>query len=192
MHEALIDRIIHDEARLQIDRNSSYLRSYPEFLRYFRDLPLIDEHHLIIAANFTYGWMPTILHFKSDQFAEAVAILNRAKTGELLTDAGLFCLIALINNSMVGVSKLLHFINPERYAIWDRRVAAYVRSSPGWTGGYLSYLEMCRSTIAHTEFPPMHHSVNTKVGYPVTGMRAVELVMYTMGGLGAGTEVEEF
>jgi len=132
MHEALIDRIIHDEARLQIDRGSSYLRSYPEFLRYFRDLPVIEYHHLIIAANFTYGWMPTILHFKSDRFAEAVTILNCAKTGDLLTDAELFCLIALINNSMVGVSKLLHFINPEQYAIWDRRVAAYVRSSPGW------------------------------------------------------------
>jgi hypothetical protein len=45
MHEALIDRIIRDEARLQINCNSSYLRSYPEFLRYFRDLPVIDEHH---------------------------------------------------------------------------------------------------------------------------------------------------
>ena len=190
MHEALIDRIIRDEARLQIDRNSSYLRSYPEFLRYFGDLSAIDEHHLIIAANFTYGWMPTILHFKSDRFAEAVAILNRAKMGELLTDDELFCLIALINNSTVGVSKLLHFINPERYAIWDRRVAAYMRSSSDWTGGYLSYLEVCRSTVAHAGFPAMHHSVNTKVGYPVTSMRAIELVMYTIGGLGASAEVE--
>src|SRR3954466_1796348 len=98
MHEALIDRILRDEAHVQIDRGSSYLRSYPEFLRYFRDLPVIDEHHLIIAANFTYGWMPTILHFTSDRFVDAVAMLNRAKAGELLTDAELFCLIALINN----------------------------------------------------------------------------------------------
>jgi hypothetical protein len=188
MYEALIDRILRDEAQVQINRGSSYLRSYPEFLRYFRDLPVIDEHHLIIAANFAYGWMPTILHFKSDGFAEAVALLNRVKTGELLTDDELFCLNALINKSMVGVSKLLHFINPEQYAIWDRRVATYVRSSPGWTGGYLSYLDLCRSTIGHVGFPAMHHSINAKVGYPVTGMRAVELVMYTVGGLSAVVE----
>jgi hypothetical protein len=36
----------------------------------------------------------------------------------------------------------------------------------------------------------MHHSINTKVGYMVTGMRAVELVMYTIGGSGADREEE--
>jgi len=190
MHEALIDRIIRNEPQLQIDRSSSYLRSYPEFLRYFRDLPVIDEHHLIIAANFTYGWMPTILHFKSDRFAEAVAILNRVKTGELLTDDELFCLIALINNSMVGVSKLLHFINPERYAIWDRWVVAYLR---GWLGAqatYFGYLDLCQSVVTQAAFAPIHASISRKIGYPVTGMRAVELMMYTMGRSGLDTEVE--
>lgn len=190
MHEALLARLIHDEAHVQINRSSSYLRSYPEFLRYFRDLPAIEEHHLIIAANFTYGWMPTILRFKSDGFAEAVAIVNRAKLGEPLTDEDLVCLSSLINNSTVGVSKLLHFISPERYPIWDRRVAAYLRSSVGWAGGYLSYLDLCQSIVALAEFSALHRSINAKVGYPVTGMRAAELVMYTVGGSGTGAEVD--
>lgn len=30
------------------------------------------------------------------------------------------------NNSLVGVSKLLHFINPRVYAIWDSRVFSFL------------------------------------------------------------------
>jgi hypothetical protein len=178
IQQLLIERIIHDEARLHIDRGSAYLRSYPEFLRYFQELPSINYHHLIIAANFAYGWMPTTLRFKSDRFDEAVILLNRAKAGELLTDEDLWCLIHLINNSMVGVSKLLHFVNPEQYAIWDSRVDAYLRGYPYWTPAYLGYLELCRSVVAHRTFAAVHASINQKVGYDVSGMRAVELVMY--------------
>jgi len=178
----LIERISRDEAPMQIDQRSAYVRSYPEFLRYFRDLEEIELHHLIIAANFIYGWMPRTLRFKTATFAEAVCILNWAKVGNLLTDADLRCLIALIDNSMVAVSKLLHFINPEQYAIWDSRVAAYLRGSFVSLPAYLGYLELCRSVTAHPAFTPVHDSINEKVGYVVTKMRAVELVMYATGG----------
>jgi hypothetical protein len=36
----------------------------------------------------------------------------------------------------------------------------------------------------------MHHSIITNVGYPVTGLRAIELVIYTMGGSSADMEVK--
>ena len=36
-------------------------------------------YFLIIGINFTYGWMPTILDFRSKNFEEALEILNKAK-----------------------------------------------------------------------------------------------------------------
>jgi hypothetical protein len=178
MLQPLMDFLRADASRLNLDSQSSYLRSYPAFLRYFQELAVIEQHHLIIAANFTYGWMPTILHFKSTSFDEAVVILNRAKTGEQLTDADVSCLIRLINNSTVGVSKLLHWINPAQYAIWDRHVARYLRRTCQWSGNYLAYLALCRSLINQVQFEPIHATVNTQVGYAVPALRAIELVMY--------------
>jgi hypothetical protein len=60
----LIDRIIADE-KVTLVPDDLFLRAYPEFLRYFRDIATIETHHLIIAANFTYGWMPTMLRSRA-------------------------------------------------------------------------------------------------------------------------------
>ena len=61
--EDLVARLIKDEQNLQLDRSdalaSTYLKSYPEFVRYFQQIDLIEAHHLIIAANFTY--QPVVL-----------------------------------------------------------------------------------------------------------------------------------
>jgi hypothetical protein len=62
----------------------------------------------------------------------------------------------VINNSMVGVSKLLHFINPERYAIWDRRVASYPQRTYHWSGAYLDYLALCHTLVGDARFLPVH------------------------------------
>ena len=70
--------------------------------------------------------MPTILNFKSTEFERAVEIINKAKKPERITDDEILILKRLINNSLVGVSKLLHFINPNVYAIWDSRVCNFL------------------------------------------------------------------
>lgn len=57
----------------------SYDISYPEFLKYFNNIKTINKHNLIIGINFTYGWMPTIFDFRSNNFDEAINILNNAK-----------------------------------------------------------------------------------------------------------------
>ena len=55
--------------------------------------------------------MPTIFDFRSEDFDKAVEILNYAKKGVILTVKQLETLKGLFNNSLVGTTKLLHFIN---------------------------------------------------------------------------------
>lgn len=62
----------------------SYDKSYIYFLKYFENKHILTEEDLIISANFTYGWMPTILNFKNTNYTECVDILNKSKQIEIL------------------------------------------------------------------------------------------------------------
>jgi hypothetical protein len=182
-----IERIVRDEETVAFQPDSTYLVSYREFVAYFASLDEITRHHLIIGANFTYGWMPRTLRFRSHEFAPAAAILNDVKRGMPIREDELLLLRNLIDNSMVAVSKLLHFVDPHNYAIWDRRVYSYVNGSYSYyqlrkPRNYLAYLENCREIVVDTRFAPAHASISRKVGYRVTPMRALELVMYWHGG----------
>ncbi len=125
--------------------NSSYQKSYQEFLKYFQSVDIITEHHLIISSHFIYGWMPTILHIDTSNIHRVLTSLNDAKSGRLLTADDLENIKGFMNNSMVGTSKLLHFIHPNIYAIWDSRVFRYMTGkkssySINKPGAYLDYL----------------------------------------------------
>jgi len=186
MRKVTVEHIIRDEASVEFEPGDSYLLSYPEFIAYFANLNEITRHNLIIAANFTYGWMPRILAFKSQEFTAGVAILNAARSRRVIGERELSSLRELIDNSLVGVSKLLHFVNPRLYAIWDRRVCTYVNGSCSHGDiqeprNYLAYLDNCHEIIHDGQFKPVHDSMNKKIGYDVTRCRALELVMYRTG-----------
>jgi hypothetical protein len=76
-----IDKFFKDSKNFEVNDQTYYV-SYPVFLKYFSDIKDdITKHNLIIGINFTYGWMPTIFDFRSDNFDEAIKILNNAKKG---------------------------------------------------------------------------------------------------------------
>ena len=111
-----LDKFLHDCNNFK-GVKQTYDVSYPEFLKYFHDIEKITKHHLVVGINFTYGWMPTIFDFRSDEFDKSIEILNKTKSGFIPTESKLDTLKHLFNNSLVGTSKLLHFINPEKIAI---------------------------------------------------------------------------
>ncbi len=82
LHNITIEKLIVEAENFGIE-NKSDLVSYPEFIKYFSSINKIDKHNLIIGINFTYGWMPTIFDFKTNEIYKnidlAVEILNRAK-----------------------------------------------------------------------------------------------------------------
>lgn len=181
-----LDKFYKDGYNFEIQRQTDYL-SYPEFLKYFNDLKTITRHNLTIGINFTYGWMPTIFDFHSDNFDEALDILNKAKSGIKPTVDNLALLKGLLNNSLVGTTKLLHFINPDNFAIWDSRVYRYLTNKEpydnriGNCNTYLDYLAFCDYLTKQQEFSSLKKSIEKKVGYSMTALRVAELVMYANG-----------
>ena len=181
------DRFINDARKTAIQQRSDFI-SYPEFLKYFKTLDEITKHNLVIGINFVYGWMPTIFDFRSDNFDEAIKILNLAKNGtELITEDDLTLLKGLFNNSLVGSTKLLHFINPDKYAIWDSRVYRYLTNKNNYNqiencNNYLDYLTFCQELIALEGFSSLKNQIEKRVGYSMTPFRIVDLIMYLNGG----------
>lgn len=176
----------------------SYLESYPIFVNYFKEITgEITKEHLIIAAHFVYGWMPTILTLKTENSKKVLELLNRVRDGSLLEEGELKTIKECVNNSMVGTSKLLHFINPEVYAIWDSKVFFYIRRAEDEAidkqistyeikkeQNYRAYLNALQNIIKDIRFEGIYTDVLNKLNKPQLGygaiskLRAAELIMF--------------
>ena len=69
-----------------------------------------------------------------------------------------------INNSLVGLSKLLHFINPQNYAIWDSRIFRFLTEKKSQYGignpkMYLQYLEEIKNIEKENGYPEIHKKI---------------------------------
>ena len=176
------------ENTTEILADDSYIVSYPHLLSYFAGKTSIGAEDVVCGAHMVYGWMPTILELYAKpatlDFLGAAELLSKARDTGTLTDDDLIKLSRLVNNSLVGASKLLHFINPNRFAIWDSKVYSFVFNERphnyrvNQIVKYRDYLETLRELQRDQRFNPFHISMNNKIGYPVSPLRALELVMY--------------
>lgn len=163
----------------------NYLKSYPYFLRYFEKLEIITLENLIIGISFTYSWMPTILKsINLEKADEVIFILNQAKKGKTLTASELGTLKSTFNNSLVGTSKLLHFINPEKYAIWDSKVYRFLNNTTPHKyrlekpESYLEYLSFIETFKTEEGFTSFYNLMKEKVGFEISAYRALELAFF--------------
>lgn len=183
MRQLKIEKLKREIENFKVDEENSYLNSYQEFIQYFSKIPKIEKHHLIISSHFVYGWMPTILKLKLNNLEEVLQILNKAKTDKILNSKELEKLRISINNSLVGSSKLLHFINPEIYPIWDSKIFKYWSGNKTTYGiqkpeNYLEFTNQVKETIQHKEFAKIHNKINELLKYDVSSVRALELLIF--------------
>ena len=127
--------------------------------------------------------MPTIIHINTKEIDTVLTLLNAVKAGHRLGLEELEILKCCINNSMVGLSKLLHFINPENYAIWDSRIYRYIKGKKSQYGidkaeNYNKYLREIRQISKHQDYPDLHLIIEKHFGYPLTSMRAIEILIF--------------
>lgn len=112
----LADRFFRDAARTSANGNASIHRSYQHFIEFFADRVELTEREIVIGCFFTYGWMPTILDLRGD-LRNTIELVNRVKIdGCRLTTEELMTIASNVNGSVVGTSKLLHFIRPDIHA----------------------------------------------------------------------------
>ena len=165
--------------------DENYLLSYPYFLNYFQNLESINLENLVIGISFTYSWMPTILKALNLKNTEKVLfILNEVKKGKLIDEQQLTTLKTTFNNSLVGTSKLLHFINPKQYAIWDSRVFRFLNDVEPHKyrlekpRAYIEYLNLIEELKNEKAFTAFFELMKQKVGYDITEYRALELAFF--------------
>lgn len=102
--------------------NPWFDRSYPIFTQQ----PFTKIEDLIPLIAFAYSWMPTIPTIKFELLENDNNLLSELRSlqsgeGYNLYDI-LNKLVPAINNSLVGTTKALHFLAPEKIAIIDSRV----------------------------------------------------------------------
>lgn len=185
-----IENLIDEAENFKIE-NKSDLICYPEFIEYFKSISEINKHNLVIGINFTYGWMPTIFGFKTNEINKnidlAIEILNRAKRGKDLEVKDYEILKSLLNNSLVGSTKLLHFINPKKYAIWDSRVFRFLHNQEpydyriGNIQNYIDYQQLLENLTKEKKFIKFFNLISAKLEYKPTNFRALELIMFIKG-----------
>lgn len=171
------------------EANKSYINSYNEFINYFKNRDGFYKSDLIIGSHFVYGWMPTVLYLNlnKDDEGKITSLLFMVKNGDYMLNEEEFEEIKrCINNSMVGTSKLLHFINPEKYAIWDSKVFYYFYPNRKSTAGiekpklYIEYLKALNDITLHNDFEILYSQIVEFMGlnYEISKFRAVESLIF--------------
>ena len=184
MRHIEISEIIEAEAKIAtFPATDPTNHSYREFVAYFKAEPVLSSHHITIGAHMAYGWMPRALNrFDVKSLDEIAAIANRVKLGVRPSPSEMELLCRSIDNSLVGSSKLLHFVSPELLAIWDSRVIHFIGEGETRSiENYFEYLHNLDELVVEPLFGQVHDSMNRKIGYPVTRLRACEYVMYMRG-----------
>ena len=129
--EERIKNIINDAEiqsgllQLASSKSKSYMVSYPYFIAFFKKFNIKEnrEELLYQGANMVYGWMPTMLDTQKKKVEVSAVISSIEKLGVESKSKDLEIVSKFMNNSIVGASKLLHFIYPEKYPIWDSKIS---------------------------------------------------------------------
>ncbi len=176
------------EQTTEILRDDSYIAAYPHLVDFFASKASFGPGDVVCGAHMVYGWMPTVLELYPDpngiDLVAAATLLTTAKSAGKLDRSEIESLAALVNSSLVGASKLLHFIAPAHFAIWDSRVYSFVHEERphnyrvNTVAKYFDYLERLKALKHSLAFKPFHASVETKLGYHVSPFRALELIMF--------------
>lgn len=185
--ETLVERLrkVADASldALKSPTSLSYLGTYQVFLGFFQSEERIDRNTVLLGASLAYSWMPTVLTLNLDGLDQSAAILDEVRRGREPSAEDLEQLKKTINNSLVGASKLLHFIAPERFPIWDSRTCSFLGwppSSISKVATYQRYQTLCLATAKLTAFADIHARLEGKLG-SISRLRSVELLMYLGG-----------
>lgn len=159
-----------------------YLATYPAYLRYFTNQANLSADEVLVGAGMAFSWMPAPVKFSPEKLEASLPLLQEARSRKLDADELQQIRIAM-GNSMVGASKLLHFIVPTIYPIWDSRICWFLLQTTRQpviqdTKGYLRYQALCEEVCDSPGFDKLRKKAERICGYPVVPMRAVEFLMF--------------
>lgn len=170
-----LDRVLNTTRKTA----ATYRYSYDRYLQYFRDKPAnedLTEQDLYVGFGFAYSWMATIKQLDPsikiiDSAVDALNKVRSMRPADLgpLTKAGKITNDEVLRvqrtiepirqflGSVTGSSKLLHFVNPGIFPIWDTTIHGYcnrnrLRSSSDSLQRYVSYTYNVHTLINNARF----------------------------------------
>ncbi len=170
-----------------------YAKSYTALLKLADNLD--DDartENLLALGCAVYAWMPTILKtWDFSEFDSGALSIKMIRSCEKLDDAA--SLVSggvskgLLNNSWVGTSKFLHFINPAAFPIWDSKVAARFNVKTHRINSklsYLDYLNFCwgEADCLDDRLDHFSEQFSSDEGNRITAMRTIELLLFLEAG----------
>ena len=180
--------------KVSIPSAHSYHRSYRDMLALFAG-QTITPRLLIQGAHMVYGWMPTILELDPADLEAIGRLLTQLRDEEdrMLTGQEWLQIKKAVNNSLVGASKLAHFVAPDRVAIWDSNIVSFLVE--GWASlkpaalqsranrlpALLAYQAAVRDERNTRTAKEIQSQVSKQLEYQVSQLRAMELLMFHSG-----------
>jgi hypothetical protein len=168
-----------------IDGREQYLRTYPELIKSTAILTKeMGEDALPAIAHMAYGWMPTILKKFSDSKTDVVGSSTGCQSFEEASALIQSLDESPINNSWVGMSKVLHFMNPEFFPIWDSRVAKHFGLKYDYQinnrNHFLEYLTFVEENKKSDAIKRVQEAFLKQAGYSVSNVRACEFILFSV------------
>ena len=190
---------------INIDSNDTYIHSYPAMVDFFSSKEILTPNDVVVGIHMVYGWMPTILTIKENDVVsieEATDLINFFRLYNIERDGFIWdnnevrekleLLKSKFNNSIVGVSKFLHFMRPDIYPIYDSNIYRCIYQKEPYNyrvnsiKNYCGAIKMMEEAIGfQDEAKALHLSVQEKVGYSITMVRAVEMMVFLIGKRGS-------
>ena len=148
-----LERVFGLERQTDDLKQDSYILSYRDMLGYFEGIRQLTSKDIVVGAHMVYGWMPTIVHLNKEGSdpGELLRILQSVKDDKA----------DLSEDELITIKRHM----PHQYQV----------NNPGT---YLKYREKMLALEQHPRFPEFHASVNSKLKYEVSGLRALELIMF--------------
>ncbi len=187
MNEISIEQLILKAESVRLFKNEGYLLAYPKLLKFGETIHEVNEDNICLLAHMAYGWMPTILTLRQEHLGGCIQSANaliQFTESENTIEPHIENMALYINNSVVGASKVLHFLKPDLYPIWDSRVSTALFNNSNNTRkqeNYLAYYQYCHGLRATSGIADLVKTLSEKVGYLITSIRAVELILYLIG-----------
>ncbi|WP_324727620.1 hypothetical protein [Pseudomonas chlororaphis] len=192
-----------DEPLIELTPQSlTYLRSYPALLAASRTLASThDSGDLLLQLSaMCYGWMPRVARVNARHVDKASAALACALESDVLIDTAQMQDLANSLHSVVGTSKLLHFLRPQLYPIWDSKVALFwampfkksLQAHMSNVGNYHRYVKDIEALIASPDFSAFYNDFDQAYSrrldrlkiapYSLSPVRAVEAAAFELSG----------
>ena len=169
----------------KVDPTDRYVKSYPLLLKSTAHLcDAMGSNAVPGVAHIVYGWMPTILQNLTfddhiNDHLIAARQINDFQSAFNLVD-GLET--SPINNSWVGLSKVLHFINPEFFPIWDSVVAKHFGVSNHKIKQkkiYTKYMKFISENLEFKSVSTVQDLFEKRANYTISKVRACEFILFT-------------